>query len=529
MTIFIAGILKIILLVSALVYLLLIAFPVVRNGKEKLVQYFGYGVAILSVFAYFNFGFFYFPTMISNWDTFHYYMGAKYFQELGYTDLYRAGAAATKEVNPASPVTTIRNLTTFELEQVNDEVIADVKGKFTTERWEQFLNDFRFYNDRDKNLWAGLFTDHGYNGMPLQILWAGAIFNLVPLNLISLFLLVSVDWVLAAVALAFVFKAFGQKAGTMATIFFCLNFLTRYRFTGGSLFRFDWICALLIFVCCYRMKQWWGAGVALAFAVFSRFFPLVFAGIVVAKFVTSLVTKNKDVLPGLKKTLLAFLATSVVFGLLSVVVLGRGSTFSDLTKRLQLISGRPFTNSVGVAVVDYYRGEQDGKDFGQGAAPWEQWIKDVAQRRSALPVILGIVAVLLGIFIFLKTDVLFSLLLAIPVLFFFSLMPNYYYLFLVLYFIVVWKKDGQVRPTAAVSMVLFLIITIVSYILEHAISFPLRQYYLISVLLMFSFLFSLLAEVVVFLPESVKKRVLHTFQKSSRSLFRLLKRVNAHD
>ena len=39
---------------------------------------------LVAVATYFNFGAFHFGKFVHNWDTFHYYVGAKYFSELRY-------------------------------------------------------------------------------------------------------------------------------------------------------------------------------------------------------------------------------------------------------------------------------------------------------------------------------------------------------------------------------------------------------------------------------------------------------------
>ena len=45
-------------------------------------------VGVLSFGAYWNFGFFHFRNYIHVWDTYHYYIGSKYFPELSYDRLY---------------------------------------------------------------------------------------------------------------------------------------------------------------------------------------------------------------------------------------------------------------------------------------------------------------------------------------------------------------------------------------------------------------------------------------------------------
>jgi len=52
---------------------------------------------VLAFLTFFNFGFWHFPNFVHGWDTFHYYIGSKYFKELHYERLYECVATADSE------------------------------------------------------------------------------------------------------------------------------------------------------------------------------------------------------------------------------------------------------------------------------------------------------------------------------------------------------------------------------------------------------------------------------------------------
>ena len=52
---------------------------------------------MVSFLCYFNFGIWHFPNRVHQWDTFHYYVGSKYFKELSYDRLYECVAVADSE------------------------------------------------------------------------------------------------------------------------------------------------------------------------------------------------------------------------------------------------------------------------------------------------------------------------------------------------------------------------------------------------------------------------------------------------
>src|SRR5262249_33291423 len=72
-----------------------------KRGKPRLFQRTRDGLLIalgaLAFGAYWNFGSFHFGNYTHIWDTFHYYIGSKYFKELSYDRLYECAAVADAE------------------------------------------------------------------------------------------------------------------------------------------------------------------------------------------------------------------------------------------------------------------------------------------------------------------------------------------------------------------------------------------------------------------------------------------------
>ena len=52
---------------------------------------------VVAFLTFFNFGHLHFHNFVHVWDTYHYYMGAKYFREVGYENLYDCAAIADAE------------------------------------------------------------------------------------------------------------------------------------------------------------------------------------------------------------------------------------------------------------------------------------------------------------------------------------------------------------------------------------------------------------------------------------------------
>src|SRR5260370_26756082 len=102
-------------------------------------------------------------------DAYHYYVGAKYFRELGYTRLYRCTAIADAEDGFLEDVRRrqVRDLETnvFVL-RGTQEILAEpekCKRNFSEERWLGFKHDVDFFRSRaPSRLWADMQVDHGY-------------------------------------------------------------------------------------------------------------------------------------------------------------------------------------------------------------------------------------------------------------------------------------------------------------------------------------------------------------------------------
>ena len=154
------------LVLLATVFLLLARGRPVSRRLRLLV------LALLAVAAlgFVNFGFFH-PGRghVHYWDAFHYFMGAKYLPELGYTRLYEATYVAGRELGAFDYVTHLRDLETYTLRDAISIDRSAVRSRFRPERWEAFKRDLTYWGPHI-NEWRGLLQDHGYNDPPPRAL-----------------------------------------------------------------------------------------------------------------------------------------------------------------------------------------------------------------------------------------------------------------------------------------------------------------------------------------------------------------------
>jgi hypothetical protein len=289
------------------------------------------------------------PLYFDAGDAFSYYLGPKYFKELGYDLHYECAAAAQMEngtplagwgrdlrTNVMKP---IRRLATPKARQA-------CRNRFTERRWESFKHDvalFRYWHGQKG--WRYRFRDHGYNGTPVYQLIAGAVANGVTLSHRNMVLLSLLNLWMVFVMLAVVIKAFGWRFGLLFSLLFWTNFLERWLL-GGAFLRYEWIAAIVIGISLVRMGRYAAAGVFLAFAAGVKIFPVLLFGGIIAVVVWDLV-RGRGVKPEHKRLLAGAAVTGVVLGVLSVLH-GHGfRNWPEFFHQMEMNSGRFSTMRVG--------------------------------------------------------------------------------------------------------------------------------------------------------------------------------------
>lgn len=211
------------------------------------------------------------------WNVYHYYLGSKYFDELGYRDLYAATLRADREGDDDwHDIRRVRNLATYVTEPraAADRYRSD--GNFSAERWREFSADVAALREfRPPRTWRGIFVDRGYNPSPLWTVVGGGLATLLPArSLPALKALCALDLLLMAAAFWGLARVFGLRAAAWALLLFTLTPVNDSRLIGGFL-QYDWFCALAGGLCLLRRGRSWPAGALVAYAVMTRVFPLI--------------------------------------------------------------------------------------------------------------------------------------------------------------------------------------------------------------------------------------------------------------
>lgn len=341
----------------------------------------GYALlGIVSFATYFNFGSFHFNNFIHNWDSFHYYAGAKYFRELQYDRLYRCVAWADAEESSLRPRVMGRRLTNLQTNEmeIGSDVLADpgsCKTYFTEGRWREFKHDVAFFRAREgAQRWEDLSTDHGYNATPVWTIAGHLLTNSGPITLDKLYWLAYLDPLYLIAACLMIGWAFGWRVMAVAIAVLATNFPARFYWTGGSILRWDWLFYLTASICLMRKQHFLLAGAALAYATLLRIFPgFVVVAALLAVGAGFMQTRRLDT--GWKRFILGGIVTTALLVPLSVVVCGSTEVYSRFIYNTQKHKETPLTNHMGLRTVMSYKPDQVGRYLRDGSLldPWSRW------------------------------------------------------------------------------------------------------------------------------------------------------------
>jgi hypothetical protein len=239
-------------------------------------------LACASLAAYLNFGEMHRHFGASQpYEFYHYYVGTKYYAELGHTGLYEATVVADFEDDRAGFAgdRSVRELRTYGFES-RWTVVArseEVKRPFSAERWKEFKRDITYFRGRGPALWRSsrVQYDHGYNGTPLVTAILGGLASLpIPVDVfVSVF-----AWLDLAIILGLglaIGRFAGPTAGWLFVFLWAVNPWNPYGFIGGAYLRYLYFATLGASVVCFERRHLVASGALAAVSCLIALFPAV--------------------------------------------------------------------------------------------------------------------------------------------------------------------------------------------------------------------------------------------------------------
>jgi len=291
-------------------------------------------------------------------DAFHYYVGGKYFDELGYQRLYQCTAIADAEAGMGRLLSRslLRDLETNQI-RPTAELLRDPAGckrHFTPQRWRAFSEDVAFFRGKlPAPYWLKLRADHGYNPTPVWTLAGGLLTSTGPAGRTQFFVLTSLDPLLLFAMFGALTWGFGWRVMCVALIYWGTNQPASWEWVGGSILRFDWLAASLAALCCLRRGHPASAGLLLAWAAGVRVFPGVLALAVVAG---ALLRTRGRLIGAPRRFALSFAASLALLVALSALWSGPHS-WIDFARNSRLHLATDSVNRMGLRPLLAYRHE----------------------------------------------------------------------------------------------------------------------------------------------------------------------------
>jgi hypothetical protein len=405
-----------------------------RTGRpiaERWKKFVGIALGVVAICLYFSAFKFGYPKYWHRWDQYHYYMGAKYFPEIGYDGLYKCSAIAQHQLGvvtweeevdedplpaTASPLKKLqRGLaetfgavpTKMKTRRLDMKAELEAKGKtvrklggdnllipvkelidnpkqcidrFSPERWEQYKKDVVFFRTTsDKKYWDDMQRDHGYNPPPVWTLAGYLIGNLSDANVRFMQGLAMIDIAYLIGVFVALWWGFGWRVAAVGAIFWGTQSSAPFYWTGGAFLRQDWLFFLVLAAALTRKRHFKLAGAAMVYAGLLRIFP----GLVVVGWLTvcgAYIWRHKKIRRDHLQTIIGgCIAAAVLMGA-SLAVVGKDSYHKFYEHTLKVHDQTPLTNHMGLRVMVAHNvgtGKESGRmKYTKNTAlvdPFETW------------------------------------------------------------------------------------------------------------------------------------------------------------
>jgi hypothetical protein len=458
--------------------------------------------AVLFSFAVFhNLGTFKGGRFVQVADMFHYYLGPKYFRELGYSDLYNAVIVAdTEQGNQLARLPFYTDLRTYQNTQ-RERALEDasrIRNLFSDVRWNAFKDDVAFFKaatgmPRIPGLMF-LLMDHGYNGSPVSTFILGAIANVVPVSQLELLALLDVLLVVAMGVL--VFRTFGFELGALFSVYFCVNVLNPYDFISGCFLRYDWLFYAVVAVCQLERKRYGWSAFFLTLSAMIRIFPAVmFYGIAVIIFKNVRATRVLD--PKFKRFILTAGVTGAVLFVLPSVSLGSLlQPWQEFSEKIAFHDAGVYVNHLGLrgialfepshlsleGFVEAYKSDQTNDIVRH----WQD-VKEAEFREKKPAIVFASLLVLIALtaIIWKRESETEAALWPLMLVYTASYPAHYYYAFLCLFILLFFKRPSSLN--ALVPLGLLLALNVASLVSDYFGPSPIVFYTLVNIYLFVCF------------------------------------------
>jgi hypothetical protein len=244
--------------------------------------------AVLAFAAFYNLGHPQFydhgrgrPEFVHTYDMRVYQPFAKYFEELQYDGVYSASILAYAEDRRGGSLESlgsqeVRGLSDHRVRRVADTLdeIRAIRQRFTDQRWSEFKQDMRYFEDVLGPEFLSTLTDHGANATPVWVFFGRILLAHAPAAKGLLTLTGLVDGLLLILMALALWGSFGLWPTLLAVTVFGATDLYMFGTNwSGATLRHDWLALLGFGAAALKKEYWLTAGVCLGLSAMIRAFP----------------------------------------------------------------------------------------------------------------------------------------------------------------------------------------------------------------------------------------------------------------
>lgn len=345
-----------------------------RPVAERWKMFVGVTLAVASITAYYNGWVNGYHKVYHRHELYHYYLGAKYFPEMGYDGLYKCTVIAQSEMGvyeykdedsgrslridmtkeARHPDRKVRNLgddnllVSAQRFLEHPEICTSV---FKPERWAEFKSDIAFFRVvSGQDYFNKMQLDHGFNPPPVWTIM-GKVFSELHspttkymqfLSTLDLMYLLAMFWALG--------WAFGWRVSAVAAIFWGCQSPAPMLWTCGAFLRQDYLFFMVLSLCLLKKKYPALAAAALVYSALLRIFPGVLVVGWVAVLFWQLVKHRRPTKEQVRMIIGGVLAAAVLLGV-SIKMCGAESYKSFYNHTLKVHDETPLTNHMGLRVL----------------------------------------------------------------------------------------------------------------------------------------------------------------------------------
>lgn len=395
-------------------------------------------------------------------EVFHYYIGAKYYKELGNDGLYVAYLLAdTESSSPQYNGTHLRDLSDQLFPITAAEGLKRAREKyrprFTDARWDEFKADTEALKKMAMPGWLNLGVfDAGFNPPPSWNVIGYPLANAVPIsknggtlnqNWEYIELVPFFDVALLVIAGIFIYRSFGFLGLAAFVVLFGTSYLSGMRWTGGSFLRHLWLFWLILGTCMMKEKRYLGTGICLGLSGLMAIFPFIFA-VGAGLWLGMQYAKNPKMRGALQDFAIGLAGIVVLFFGISFILFGIGP-WVTFFERIQTHSNMFFVGHVGYKKIATWAEWVPGQNFWwqDGLNNFRAWNTKLNERWNELLWFnLPFIALLMGASVLAMRRMRGEeamMLFGAMVIFFFSIPANYYYVYFALLPAVIYQPGGK--------------------------------------------------------------------------------------